>query len=208
VRTLFHELGHILHQMLSQASLASQAGTSVRRDFVEAPSQIMENFLREPAILARFARHWQTGEPIPAALAAALGAAANLNVAIFALLQAYYGRYDLAIHGPDPVDIFERHRALWADTLRAYPEGVFEPANIGHFFGYDAGYYGYLWSAVRGDDMWSRFREAGVLDAGVGAAYRRLILEPGDSRDPGELLREFLGREPTSAEFLRLRGLE
>lgn len=204
---LFHEMGHILHGILSQAEFASQAGTNVQRDFVEAPSQIMENFLREPAVLRRFARHYRSGEPIPEALVAGLTAAADIDAAVFDLSQVRLGRYDLAIHGPEPVDIVETHRRLWADTLRAYPEGTFDLASIGHFFEYDAGYYGYLWSEVRGDDMWSRFAQAGVLDPAVGAAYRRAILEPGDSRDPAELLRAFLGREPSAETFLRLRGL-
>ena len=209
VETFFHEMGHILHGLLSQAQLASQAGTSVQRDFVEAPSQIMENFLREPAVLQRFARHYQTGEPIPVALVAGLTEAAELNYALQLLRQVCLGRFDLTIHGPTPVnDLVALHHQLWLDTLRAYPVGTFEPASTGHFFGYDAGYYGYLWAEVRGDDMWGDFAAAGVINSEVGRRYRQSILEPGDSRDANTSLEEFL-RRPTSPEtFLRLRGLE
>jgi Zn-dependent oligopeptidase len=208
VETFFHEMGHILHSLLSQTQFASQAGTSVQRDFVEAPSQIMENFLRDPTVLQRFARHYRTGLPIPAELVVGLTEATELNYALLLLRQVCLGRFDLAIHGPEAVDLAVLHHQIWADTLRAYPEGTFEPASIGHFFGYDAGYYGYLWAEVRGDDMWGIFAAAGVVSPEIGQRYRQAILEPGDSRDANASLEEFLGR-PTSPEtFLQLRGLE
>lgn len=206
--TIFHEMGHVLHVCLTEVPLAPQAGTYVRRDFVEAPSQILQHLLRDPGVLLRFARDIRTGDTLPAETAEAIGRAAWLDAGLLALRQVTFGRLDLALHGPEPVtDLDEVNRRAWDGALVAYPEGTLEVASFGHVVGYDAGYYGYLWSEVIGDDLWSRFAEAGVMDRGVGMAYRREILARGDREPPEALVRAFLGRDFSTASYLRLRGI-
>ncbi len=210
VLTLFHEFGHILHQVLTRTELGRFSGTSTEGDFVEAPSQIMENWTWQPEVLARFAFHYRTGEPLPTEVLEKLSGAQLLNVAISKLRQAGFGLLDMALHGPDPdPDLDEILAATTEVALFPQQEGTFFPASFGHLLaGYDAGYYGYLWSEVYGDDMWRRFEEEGVTNPGVGMEYRREVLEKGGSRDAIETLRAFLGREPDNRAFLRKLGIE
>ncbi len=209
VVTLFHEFGHVLHQTLTRAELARFSGTDTERDFVEAPSQIMEHWTWNASVLARFARHHETGDPIPEDLVSRLVAARNLNVGLSTLRQIQFGVLDMELHGPgDDRDLDAIHRRAVAVALLPYHEGTFFPASFGHLLGgYDAGYYGYLWSEVFGDDMFSRFEEEGVTNDAVGRAYRREILEKGGSVDADEMLRNFLGREPNNEAFLRKLGI-
>jgi thimet oligopeptidase len=208
VETFFHEFGHILHQTLTTCPYVRFAGTNVERDFVEAPSQIMQHWIWRADVLSTFARHHETGEPIPTDLVDQLVAARQLNVAIDALLQMAYGMLDQQLHSPGgEKDLDAILRRTWEVTLFPFHEGTFFPASFGHLFGYDAGYYGYLWSEVYGDDMFSRFEAEGVLSPGVGRAYRREILETGGTRSGMEHLRAFLGREPESGAFLRKLGI-
>ena len=203
VETMFHEFGHILHQTLTKAELVRFSGTSVERDFVEAPSQIMEHWTWKPDVLQRFARHHETGEPIPEDLVDRLVAAKNLNIALMKLRQMTYGTLDMNLHGPNSDrDLDRALRDANAISLLPTHEGTFFPSSFGHLFGYDAGYYGYLWSEVYGDDMWSRFEEEGYTSPEVGADYRREILEAGGARDGMDHLRAFLGREPDNTAFL------
>ncbi len=209
VVTLFHEFGHILHMSLSQAEFVRFSGAETESDFVEAPSQIMEHWSWNAGVLQKFARHHETGEAIPAQLVAQLVAARNLDVAIKTLRQAYFGTLDLAFHGEtEPGDLEAVNRDAYGMTGLPFHEGTFFPASFGHLLGgYDAGYYGYLWSKVFGDDMFSRFEAEGILSSEVGADYRREILEPNGADDAAVLLRRFLGREPNNAAFLRHLGL-
>lgn len=210
VVTLFHEFGHVLHQCLTRAELVRFSGTNTERDFVEAPSQIMEHWCWNAGVLARFARHHETGEPIPEKLVERLVAARNLNVALTNLRQIHFGVLDMDLHGPGAdKDIDAIHRRAVEVALLPHHEGTFFPAAFGHLLGgYDAGYYGYLWSEVFGDDMFSRFEAEGVTNPEVGGAYRRDILEKGGSLDADVLLRSFLGREPNNRAFLRKLGIE
>jgi thimet oligopeptidase len=209
VTTFFHEFGHVLHNALGHTRFGRFAGTQVERDFVEAPSQIMEHWCWTPHVLQRFAKHHATGEPIPTELVEQLVAARDLHVAKLTLRQVELGKLDLAYHGPDEHDdLVAVHDRVIGDVGFQDPhDGTFFPAGWGHLFGYDAGYYGYLWSKVFGDDMFSRFQEEGELDPGVGMAYRREILEKGGSEDADVLLRSFLGREPSREAFLRNTGI-
>ncbi|HVA85488.1 MAG TPA: M3 family metallopeptidase, partial [Candidatus Saccharimonadales bacterium] len=209
VTTLFHEFGHILHMSLSQAEFVRFSGAETESDFVEAPSQIMEHWSWNADILRRFARHYRTEEPIPVELVDQLVAARNLDVASKALRQVYFGQVDLAFHGEEePVDLHAIDRASYAVTGLPFHEDTFFAASFGHLMGgYDAGYYGYLWSKVFGDDMFSRFEAEGITSRAVGSDYRRHILEPNGSDDAETLLRRFLGREPSNAAFLRQLGL-
>ena len=209
VVTLFHEFGHVLHQTLTRAEMVRFSGSNTEGDFVEAPSQIMEHWCWKPEVLQRFARHHETGDPIPADLVDRLVAARNLDVGLMMLRQISLGVLDLGMHGPwDELDLDAIMRRASAVTLIPFHEGTFFPASFGHMMaGYDAGYYGYLWSEVYGDDMFSRFDEEGVTSNQVGTAYRHAILEPGGSRDGADMLRDFLGREPDNRAFLRKLGI-
>jgi thimet oligopeptidase len=207
--TLFHEFGHILHMSLTKAESARFSGAETEWDFVEAPSQIMEHWAWDPSVLARFARHHATGEPMPAELMEALSRSRYVDIGLWTSIQAFYGQVDMALHadgaGEDPDAAMRR---VFTVTGMPYPERTFFLSGFAHLVGgYDAGYYGYLWSSVIGDDMFSRFAREGILSPAVGADYRREILEPNGSRDADEMVRAFLGREPSNEEFLRLRGM-
>ncbi|MCK9487085.1 MAG: Zn-dependent oligopeptidase [Dehalococcoidia bacterium] len=205
VETLFHEFGHILHQVMTRAPYVRFSGTAVERDFVEAPSQMLEHWVWQPEVLRGFSRHVTTGEPLPEDLLERMIAAKNVGSGIHYLRQIYFARLDLAYHGPGR----EQDTDALAQELHPITGFEFVPdthfqAGFGHLFGYDAGYYGYLWSQVFGDDMYTRFEE----DPQAGILYRRAILEAGGMRDGDDLLREFLGREPRNEAFLREIGLE
>jgi Zn-dependent oligopeptidase len=209
VVTLFHEFGHVLHEVLGQNTYHRLSMWGLEEDFPEAISQIMENWAWEPRILRRFARHNATGSPMPAELAEALAATRTVNLGSQYLRWfVQFGAFDLRVHGPTPVDLEEAMRE--ADALRLLPgiEGTFWPAGFAHIMAdYDAGYYGYLWSLVYGTDLWSRFQAEGIDDPVVGAAYRRDVLEPGATRDADGLVAGFLGRPSTNEAFLRRTGI-
>ncbi|HYN48267.1 MAG TPA: M3 family metallopeptidase [Candidatus Nanopelagicales bacterium] len=205
---LFHEFGHILHATLGRAALTRFNG-EVEWDFVEAPSQILEHWAWQPDVLGRFARHHGTGAPIPRELVERLVASRDLNVGVKTLRQCTLGLMDLGLHGAEVADPDEVDREAHERTGFPYHAGTHQPTSFGHLAGgYDAGYYGYLWAKVYGDDMFGRFEAEGVTSPEVGLAYRREILEPGGSREAIDLLRAFLGREPSPATFLRLLGIE
>jgi len=205
VETLFHEFGHILHQVMTRAAFVRFSGTNVERDFVEAPSQMLEHWGWEPSVLRGFARHVETGEPLPEDLIRRMVAAKNVASGLQWLRQVYFARIDLAYHGPGAVkDLDAIAEELHSVTAFDFVPGTHFQYGFGHLFGYDAGYYGYLWSRVYGDDMYTRFEH----DASAGADYRRLILEAGGTRDGMDMIRDFLGREPDNAAFLRDIGLE
>jgi thimet oligopeptidase len=209
VLTLFHEFGHILHMSLTKADFARFSGANTEWDFVEAPSQIMENWCWDAGVLARFARHYETGAHIPEDIVQQLVAARDLNVALTTLRQISFGWLDMGMHGPrDDRDL--DNILLEAQNITLIPphEGTFFPSSFGHLMGgYDAGYYGYLWSEVFGDDMFSRFANEGITSPTVGRAYRRSVLEPNGSKDAADLLRNFLGREPSNEAFLAKLGI-
>jgi thimet oligopeptidase len=209
VETLFHEFGHILHQVMTRAPYARFSGTHVERDFVEAPSQMLEHWTWDPRVLSAFTSHVDTGEPLPQALLDRMVAAKNVASGIHYLRQIYFARLDLAYH----LEGREKDSDALAEELHSitgfdFPRDTHFQAGFGHLFGYDAGYYGYLWSQVFGDDMFTRFEAAGDGIAAVGHDYRREILEAGGTRDGDELLRRFLGRDPRPEAFLREIGLE
>ncbi|OFW65097.1 MAG: hypothetical protein A2135_03820 [Actinobacteria bacterium RBG_16_67_15] len=208
VTTLFHEFGHVLHNSLGYTRHVRFAGYNTEWDFVEAPSQIMEHWCWQGDVLRRFARHHETGEPIPDELVDQLVAARDLHVALAMLRQVSFGQLDMQLHGPGAAkDLDAITKATTEIALFPYHPGTFYPAGFGHLFGYDAGYYGYMWSKVYGDDMFSRFEAEGVLSPQVGTDYRSKVLAPGGSKDPMEMLRDFLGREPNQEAFLRFMGI-
>ena len=209
VDTLFHEFGHILHQTLTRAPHARFSGSSTERDFVEAPSQMLEHWVWDREVLASFTRHHETGAPLPEPLLDAMLAAKTLSSGVTTLRQLYFANLDLAYHSPGfGGDSTAVAKELHEITAFPYTPGTHFQSGWGHLFGYDAGYYGYLWSHVFGDDMFTRFEGAGLLNAELGAEYRKKVLERGGSVDGDELVRDFLGREPNSDAFLRGLGLD
>jgi Zn-dependent oligopeptidase len=209
VETLFHEFGHVLHQNLGRTETARFSGTNVERDFVEAPSQIMQHWVWRAEVLKKFARHHETGEPIPDSLVEKLVEARQLNIAVHQLRQLQFGWLDQEIHKPGPSkDLVEALKDAAAISLLPHPEGTFSLSSFGHLMGgYDAAYYGYMWSEVYGDDMFSIFEEKGATNPEVGMAYRREVLEKGGAVDADEMLRKFLGREPDNKAFLNKLGI-
>lgn len=214
VETLFHEFGHIMHGVLTRARYGSFAGTSVKRDFVESLSQIFENWVWDPAMLSKMSGHWKTGEPIPADLMKKLVASRLANIGTILIRQTQLGLADLTYYSRVPSDArdvkaVETWNQVYRDVNGVEPmKGTYPIASFSHTMnGYDAGYYSYLWSEVFAHDMFSRFKEAGLLSNRVGMELRRKVMEKGGMADPMELLEDFLGREPSNEAFLRNNGI-
>jgi len=206
--TLFHEFGHVLHDVLARAEHLRYAGADTEQDFAEAPSQMLEHWCWEPAVLNGFARHYQTGEPIPGELLAGLIAAQTTASGVNTLRELALATLDLIYHsagyeGDSTTPLAE----VYAQHGLHHIEGTHRQSSFTHLFGYDAAYYGYLWSQVLGDDMYTRFEAAGPLDPATGAAYRRAVLERGATTDANLMVRDFLGRAPSNDAFLRGIGL-
>jgi thimet oligopeptidase len=189
--------------------LARFSGTNVEQDFVEAPSQIMQHWVWRSDVLKRFAKHHETGEPIPDHLVDKLVEARQLNIAVHQLRQLQFGWLDQQIHSPgETKDLDQILRDAAAISLLPFPEGTFSMASFGHLMGgYDSTYYGYMWAEVFGDDMFSVFEAKGATNPEVGLAYRREILEKGGSIDASDMLVNFLEREPNNAAFLNKLGI-
>ena len=208
VVTLFHEFGHILHQTLTKSRYLRFSGTRTERDFVEAPSQMLENWVWDRDVLKKFAFHFETGESIPEDLLTAMITARQLSSAVTTQRQLFFANLDFTYHSEKfDGDSTKTARELHKITGFPFPEGTHFQSGFGHLFGYDAGYYGYLWSQVFGEDMYTRFAEAGPLNKELGAFYRKTILERGGSVDGDTLVRDFLGREPNNQAFLRKLGV-
>jgi thimet oligopeptidase len=205
VNVLFHEFGHIMHQCLTTARYASLSGSNVDVDFVEAPSQMLENFVFEPEVLAL------VSDGLPADLMKRMAAARRFDAGVRYSRQIFLGSFDLHIHTHGAqVDSDAAARRLWAEIM-AFPEppDAHFAAGFGHMMGgYDAGYYGYLWSEVFSADMFTRFQREGVLNPKTGRDYRSAILAQGRVKDPDELLKEFLGRAPNEDAFLKQIGID
>jgi thimet oligopeptidase len=209
--TFFHEFGHCLHTILSEAELAGFAGTSVERDFVEAPSQMFEEWVWTPETLSLFTKHYETGEPMPDELIEGMIAAKNLQSGIKTEGQIFLGMVDQAYHTDEDgvVDTTQVGYDIH-DQVRMYPHtpGSHFQGSFGHLTGYQAGYYGYMWSLVYAQDMFKRFQELGMLNPEAGAYYRDKILSKGGTQDSLDLVRDYLGREPSMDAFLVSLGLD
>ncbi len=210
VETVFHELGHLLHHMLSRVEVRELGGTAVPTDWVELPSQIMESWTWERPALDLFARHWETGEPVPEELFQKMKAARTFMAAHLQMRQLSFGTLDLDLHvrfdpagGEDPI---ERARQVMSG-FHVRPDFARDHFVTGftHIFagGYAAGYYSYLWSEVLVADAFSRFEREGLFSREVGRAFADAVLSRGDDTDPAELFREFMGRDPDPDALLR-----
>ncbi len=212
VNTLFHEFGHVLHHMSTTADLESQSGTNVSRDFVEAPSQIFENWTWNYDALKLFAKHYETREVLPKELFNKMLAAKNVGSGMAASGQVFLGTFDMTLHDKyDPngdISTTDVLKKVQSDiSLVKYVENTHFHTAFGHLTGYAASYYGYLWSKVYAQDMFSVFEDNGVLDTATGIRYRDIILSSGSSRDELGLVKEFLGRDPNNEAFLKELGL-
>ena len=200
VEGLFHEFGHALHGSLSRAPFASLSGSSVEWDFVETPSQALENWAWEPAVLDAISGNYaDPKEKLPAALRDRIIAARDLGAGLKYTRMLVISTEDMAFHTADgPVDVTAIANRTCRDLMGIQPlEGGHEPATIGHFMGgYDAGYYSYLWAEVYALNVFARFKKDDLFNAATGAAYRHWILEQGNMQDGTVLLKGFLGKEP------------
>lgn len=203
LETLFHEFGHIMHGVLSKTRYVLNAGTGVKRDFVEAPSQMYEEWSRRPESLALFAKVCPTCKPIDPQLIARMNASRAFGKGLFYARQRLYAAWDMALHTPTLVDPMQTWAELEGKTPLGHVTGTLTPAAFGHVMGgYQAGYYGYMWSEVLALDMRSAFG-ANVMDSAQGARYRQLILENGGQRAPAELVEAFLQRKPSPDAFFK-----
>lgn len=216
VQTIFHEFGHLLHHLLTDAPLYRQAGTNVAWDFVELPSQILENWVDEREVLDLIARHVDTDERLPDDLFAKMKAAKTFRAATFMMRQLGFCRLDLDLHRSfDPsgdVDALDLSREILTRFGPApLPPESAMVCGFQHLFadpvGYAAGYYSYQWAAVLDADAFGRFRREGLLSGEVGRAFRKSVLSVGDSVDPAEAFRAFVGRDPDLAAHLERSGL-
>ena len=215
VETLFHEFGHVMHDMLSRSRFVAQSAIGVPRDFVEAPSQMLENWVWNKAVLDTFAADYRdASKKIPAGTIAALTAARQATDGYFNRRQLGIGLQDLKLHTLSAdeawlADVVAITNDVTAKASIAPLEGTAWAAYIGHLAGYDAGYYGYLWAKVMAQDMASIFTAApgGFLDEKVGRRLRDEVYSAGDTRDVGESVEKFLGRPRSQQAFLEYIGL-
>jgi peptidyl-dipeptidase Dcp len=214
VTTLFHEFGHALHGMLANTKYPGLSGTNVYWDFVELPSQIMENWCYEEETLKLFARHFETGEIIPIELVEKIKASATFHEGLQTLRQISFGLLDMSWHGNETVDQISavKDQEMQAfKTTNLYPD---VPDNcmstsFSHIFqgGYSSGYYSYKWAEVLDADAFEYFKEAGIFNKKVADKFKAFILSKGGTEDPMTLYKQFRGREPQPEALLRRAGL-
>ena len=222
VETLFHEYGHALHGLLSQCTYKSVAGTSVARDFVELPSQIMENWAFQPEVLATYARHYETGEVIPAELIEKINATGTFNQGFMTTELAAAAILDLKWHMLESLPVISSEVEKSSSFVEEFEAAAcaqmglidqiiprYRTTYFAHIFsgGYSAGYYSYLWAEVLDKDAFELFMEKGIFDPATAKSFRENILEKGGSDEPMELYRRFRGADPDPAALTRARGL-
>jgi thimet oligopeptidase len=208
VKTFFHEFGHIMHNVMTTAKYASQSGSSVAWDFVEAPSQMLENWVWDKKMLNILSQHYKTKKNLPKGMLDNMLKAKDHMVYYSTTRQLIFAIFDLTLH----TENIKNPSRLYNNLMKKYAgitlpkENIF-PAGFGHLMGYDAGYYGYMWSKVFASDMFTKFKKNGLLDKKTGDRYKKWILEKGSSMDEMELLKKFLGRKPNNKAFLKEIGL-
>ena len=211
--TFLHEFGHALHGIFAEGRYPSLTGTSVSRDFVELPSQIMENWAFEPEYLNSFAKHYQTGEPIPAELIEKIVAAKNYLAGYAQVRQLHYGWLDMSWHTltelPAESTIEFETKALAPYAVMPAVEGAAFSGSFSHIFsgGYSAGYYSYKWAEVLEADAFSLFKEKGIFNTEVAASFRKNILSKGGTEDEAVIYRNFRGHDPQPEALMEKLGL-
>lgn len=213
--TILHEFGHALHGMLAEGTYRSMTGTGVDRDFVELPSQIMENWAYEPEYLKTFARHYKTGEVIPEEYIERIVGAKNFLAGYACIRQLNYGTVDMEWHSlksiPEALDVIAFEQAV-VGRVPVMPsvEGVVFSPSFSHIFagGYSAGYYSYKWAEVLEADAFSLFKERGIFDRGVAGEFRDKLLSRGGTVDAALLFRDFMGRDPEPDALLEKMGMK
>ena len=211
--TFLHEFGHALHGILAEGRYPSLTGTSVSRDFVELPSQIMENWAYEPEYLNSFAKHYQTGEPIPAELIEKIVAAKNYLAGYGQVRQLHFAYLDMAWHSrtsvPELGTVEFEQSVLAPYNVMPAAEGAAFSCSFSHIFsgGYSAGYYSYKWAEVLEADAFSRFKEEGIFNTDVADSFRKNILSAGGAQDEAEIYRNFRGHDPQPQALMEKLGL-
>ena len=211
VETLFHEFGHVLHNALTKAKYSAFSGTSVSWDFVEAPSQMMERWAWDPQVLKKISKHYKTGEALPDDLIKRMIAAKNFGAGGMYLRQDFFAQYDMTLHTADTTPDTTKLYFELTKKIRGLPltKGTIPQASFGHIMGgYDAGYYGYLWSEVIAEDFFGEFKKNGIFNPETGLKFRREILEKGGTLDEEKMVENFLGRPADNKPFLKSIGLE
>ncbi len=211
VSTFFHEFGHAIHALLGATKMGSFSGTSVKTDFVEMPSQMLEEWLWDKEILKKVSSHYKTGEPLSDDVIDNILALKRYDSGNFVQTQAGYAKQALDLYkaGADK----DPYTMLYALIARLHPRMYFGPnyrmyASFGHLIGYGAKYYGYLWSKVFALDLFDQIKKQGLLNPAIGKRYVQEVIGLGGSKDPNELLKNFLGREPSQDAFIKDLGLE
>jgi len=209
--TLFHEFGHALHGLFANNAYPSIGGTSVPRDFVELPSQVMENWFTEPEVLRTFARHYQTGQPIPDQIIEKIQASSKFNQGFATVEYLAAALLDMFYYTTDRIDDVTEFENRIAQQINL-PEEIpfrYRSTYFNHIFGggYSAGYYSYIWAGVLDSDAFEAFKETSLFDRTTAESFRRNVLEKGHTDDPMNLYIKFRGREPQIEPLLRKRGL-
>ena len=210
VNTFFHEFGHAIHSLLGRTELYSFAGTSVKRDFVEMPSQMLENWLKDKEVLKMVSSHYKTGQPLPYNLIEIMAELERFDSGNFITRQIGLALLSLDFYAEGQkkdLDHISRELAdIVAPHIKRCPEEHFW-ASFGHLIGYGAGYYGYLWSDVFSKDLFEQINQEGLLSPEAGKRYANAILVPGGSKHPEDLLHDYLGRKPSQDAYFRAKGL-
>lgn len=214
VETLFHEFGHVLQMSMATSKYATLTGDNVAWDYIEAHSQLLENWAWQPQVLKKISAHYKTGETLPDGLISSLVKSKNVGVAVAFLRQNFLGQYDLALHtAAKRVDSTKLY-AQMMHTISGIPmtKGTYPQASFGHIMSltdpYDVGYYVYAWSLVIAQDIFSRFEDEGLFNAELGAKLRKYIYTPGTVYDENEMVEKFLGRPYNDKAFLKSLGIK
>lgn len=214
VETLFHEFGHVLQMSMATSKYATLTGDNVAWDYIEAHSQLLENWAWQPQVLKKISAHYKTGETLPDGLISSLVKSKNVGVAVAFLRQNFLGQYDLALHtAAERVDSTKLY-AQMMHNISGIPmtKGTYPQASFGHIMSltdpYDVGYYVYAWSLVIAQDIFSRFEEEGLFNAELGAKLRKYIYTPGTVYDENEMVEKFLGRPYNDKAFLKSLGIK
>ena len=211
VRTFFHEFGHGIHAILGRTQFSGTAGTSVKIDFVELPSQMLEEWLWDPEILTLVSSHYETGEKLPKDIIDKLLRARTSSSGCFIGRQCLLSQFSLACFAPgENKDTNQLLQNIHQDMhlYYAYDKESHFPASFGHLDGYGARYYGYLWSRVFALDVFEQIKQEGLLNPLAGKRYIKEILSKGGSEDPSQMLKAYLGREPSQKAFLKAYGIQ